>query len=267
MENNREPEGVILTARHANELRQLIKKKLGINISREKDYLLENKIAKILRYGGDTRVEEFIEELKRDSEEMDKVLARFITTGHTFFFREREHMDYLCREILQKGVSGPKIWCAASSTGEEPYSIMISLLEHGISDFVLLASDVNIEALKACRRGVYKLDRLREVHPLTRDRYFKRAGTDWQVKEYLNDRLILKRINLLDPLRFEQGFDYIFCRNVYIYFDNNTQRLVTENLLANLEPGGKIFVGLSEPLLHLSDRLTTVAPSVYVRKS
>ncbi len=242
-----------------------MKKRLGIHIAPDKSYLLESKFAKLLK-AGDRNADDIIEDLKRGSEDTELTLAQFITTGHTYFFRESEHLDYLIADIKKRGIARPRIWCAASSTGEEAYSIAIAMMEAGISDYLLLASDVNIQALQTCRLGLYRESSLRALSPTLRQRYFQKADAFWRVNFDLIKRPVLKRLNLLHSLKFEDSFHYVFCRNVFIYFDNQTQRQAVETILDNLAEGGRLFVGLSEALLHLADRLVSVAPSIYARK-
>lgn len=248
-------------------LRRLVQHHLGIHLSEEKDYLLRAKVGRLMDHEGITDVDDLIYRLVHPSEKLAHALARFLTTNHTFFFREREHFDLLGRLVREGGEPVPRIWCAASSTGEEIYSIMIYLLEAGVGNFLLLASDINLEVLKACRQGIYHPERLQELPRYLLVRYFDRVGPSdaplWQVKAELRERVILKRINLVDPHRFEREFHFIFCRNVMIYFDSATQAAVVSNLLSNLAPEGVLFVGHTEPLLNCREKVATVAPSVY----
>jgi chemotaxis protein methyltransferase CheR len=129
-----------------------------------------------------------------------------------------------------------------------------------------VASDINSDVLHHCKKGVYSAERMRELTPALVTKYFLPVEGHpgrFRVKSYLKKYFILKKLNLIEKIRFEAPFDYIFCRNVLIYFDQDTQKLVIENLIANLDRLGYLFVGHSESLLHLTDRLESVFSSVY----
>jgi chemotaxis protein methyltransferase CheR len=197
-------------------------------------------------------------------------LIHYITTTHTFFFRENTHLKVLYNDILLREIKRPLIWCAASSTGEEVYSIIIELLEHGINDFLLVATDINSNVLKTCKRGVYSKERLKEVEPYILAKYFTVDGDhgseNYKVNDVLKRYFILKKINLIDDIEFQEKMDYIFCRNVLIYFDKETQKRVVDNLLRNLKDLGYLFVGHSETLMHITNRVESVFTSVYNKK-
>jgi chemotaxis protein methyltransferase CheR len=247
------------------EYRTLLKERLGIHVEPSKEYVLLSRLGKIRRQGGDLPV--LLGILKENEAIAERLLGRFFTTGHTFFFREREHFDFLASDAAARGLHSPKIWCAASSTGEEPYTIAISLLEAGIRDFTLLASDVNMDALRACDAGLYRPERLQGMRAELLDKYFTPDVLDRQsafrVRPELRKRLTIKRLNLMDPLRFEGRFDYVFCRNVFIYFPLDSQERVLLTISRNLESEGRLFMGFSEPLLNFRGLFDQVAASVY----
>ena len=249
-------------------LRSVVEERLGIHIGPEKDYLLASRFGKMLNFNGMADGKELIASLRGMSLDTEKVLASFLTTGHTFFFREPEHFGILVKLLGNSRLQAPRIWCAASSTGEEVYSIVISLLEAGIADFSFLASDVNLEALKACRQGVYRDDRLNGVEPSLIKRYFLKGSQpgSFQINPGLSRRIILKRLNLTERFRIEHKMDIVFCRNVLIYFTPATQMKVLANIENNLAQGGYLFLGHSEPLMGSLRNLVLIAPSVYQKK-
>jgi chemotaxis protein methyltransferase CheR len=233
-----------------------------VAIGPEKIYLIRHRIDKLCRGGEDPRA--LVARMSVDPAFAARILGSTFTTGHTFFFREAEHFRHLCRDLSARGIAEPRIWCAASSTGEEAYTIAISLLEAGYRRFILLASDVNAEALRACRRGRYKADRFHDMPPDLLQRYFDKVeGDTYEAKPFLRSKIILKRLNLMDNLRFEAAFHSIFLRNVFIYFKAETQGQVLGTMRANLEPGGLLYVGLSEPLLGFQSIVEQVAPGAY----
>ena len=258
-----------IDATYLDLFRELIHDRMGIYISTDKNYLLENKLARILSRGNYLSIHELYKMLKENHGGTMEDLVRYVTTTHTFFFRESIHLQILRNDILLRRITRPKIWVAASSTGEEVYSIIIELLEHGITDFFILATDINKDVLRHCRRGVYSRDRMKEMDDAVIKKYFTRvegAGELYRARDILRANFIVKRVNLIDNIRFEEKFDYIFCRNVLIYFDVETQRRVLDVLMANLKDLGYLFVGHSESLLNVTDRLESVFASVYNKK-
>lgn len=246
----------------------IIKQRLGIHVGEEKYYLLASKLQKLMAAAGLGSVGAAISFLKEDTAESSRLLARCFTTNHTFFFREASHFQVLA-ELASHAKKHPLLlWCAAASTGEEAYSMAISLLQAGVRDFRIMASDINIENLKVCRRGIYHADRFKFMPPDLRLQYFRKLNHEsgqnyWQVSDSLKEKVVLRRLNLLDRFRFQADFSFIFCRNVMIYFDKTTQRQVLKNLTANLLPGGYLFVGHSEPIMVASPRLVQAGVSVY----
>jgi chemotaxis protein methyltransferase CheR len=249
-------------------LRGIVKDQLGITIGQDKNYLLISKFSKMINNLGLAQVTDLIDYLRGGSSKAQNLLARFLTTNHTFFFREPRHLEVLTSSVLQSSEWPVRVWCAASSTGEEVYSIAIALLEKGVADFIVIGSDINLEVLKACRRGVYRPDRMQGLTESMIDKYFiPTTASDGlvshMVKPLLAERVVFKRLNLLEAFRFEQPLKYIFCRNVLIYFDHGTQQQVVHNLFNNLQVGGYLFVGHSEPLINFNLKAKSVASSVY----
>ncbi|MBN2738408.1 MAG: protein-glutamate O-methyltransferase CheR [Spirochaetales bacterium] len=251
--------------------RKVIHEKLGIYITKEKDYLIESKISRLIKRSQYKNIAEFYQAIKNEDKQSIEDLIRYITTTHTYFFREPMHLQILRNDILVQKKENVKIWVAASSTGEEVYSIIIELLENGFQDFKVIASDINKDVIVHMKKGVYSKERVKNVTPDLMRKYFidlAPYGHEGFVKvqPMLKNFFIAKKLNLVTPLRFETDFDYIFCRNVLIYFDKETQRQVLQNLLANLSDYGYLFVGHSESLLHLSEHVETVFSSVYNKK-
>lgn len=206
----------------------------------------------------------FYDRLVSEDPEAIDIFLHQITVGHTYFFREHAHFKTLADDIKKRSVREPVIWCAASSSGEEPYSIAISLLENGIGNFKILASDVNLKALKTMNKGLYHISRFEKMDPLIIQRYFKRADQfSYRVIPGLREYIIIKRLNLNDSLAFESMFSYVFCRNVLIYFSEAGRSKVIDTLVRNLLPKGLLFVGHSEAILSLPDKLDKDSPACY----
>jgi chemotaxis protein methyltransferase CheR len=211
-------------------------------------------------------LEAFAADLEAGDTEARDLLVKTITVNHTFFFREPDQIEALAVSVRARGLSEPKIWSAASSTGEEAYSVAIHLLEKGISSFRLVASDVNPRVLAHLDHGVYGENRLEKVPRHLRLKYFTRTeGGDWHVLPDLRRRVAVKRVNLLDPIRFQQPFDYIFCRNVFIYFDEPSRRQVLGTLAANLKVGGTLYLGVTEALLEVPPQFVMESHATYRR--
>jgi len=260
----------IINDNFLNLFRELIHDKLGIYISKDKDYLLQSKIGRLITRSKYKSIAEFYYQLKNGDKDSLEELIYYITTTHTFFFRENMHLKILRNDILIKKNPFTYIWCAASSTGEEVYSIIIELLEHGITDFLIIASDINKNALMTLKLGRYKIERMKNIQADLLRKYFiqdKENPDLYTVKDFVKKYFIVKKLNLVNNIKFEKKFNYIFCRNVLIYFNKDTQMEVIENLLNNLDESGYLFVGHSESLLNLSNRVETVFSSVYSRKN
>ena len=251
-------------------INERIHNKTGIFLPPEKKYLLIHKITRMLKNNDYNSLYDFCQLLKNNNKDGINNLINNITTNHTFFFREKSHLMILANDIKNKKNSYPLIWCAASSTGEEVYSIIISLLENKISNFKIIASDINSNVIFHMKRGIYNESRLVELNSDMINKYFTkcyiRGDCYYKIKDYLKKFYIAKKINLIDNIKFENRFDYIFCRNVLMYFNNNTQESVIDMLLNNLDDYGYLFVGHSESLMHMNKKLESVFSSVYNKK-
>lgn len=232
---------------------RFIRERTGIHIPPAKHHLLVNKLTRMMGKEGFRSVAEILGRLESGDARIAELLVRYITTTYTYFFREDSQLSALVREIGSRGGIRPLIWCAASSSGEEVYSIAISLREAGIHEYVLMASDINSAVLRHMHRGVYKAEQLRTVPEPLRRRYFAPYKSDtaglFQVRPMLKENLFIRRLNLVDGIRFERRFEYIFCRNVMIYFDDRSRDEALETLERNLTPDGLLFLGKSESLL------------------
>ncbi|OQY36339.1 MAG: hypothetical protein B6229_10350 [Spirochaetaceae bacterium 4572_7] len=246
----------------------LIYDSLGVRIPESKYFQLEYKLERIVRKEKFKDLKEFYNIVSSGDKVAFECLVRNITTNHTFFFRESAHFTYLVEEIKSKGISKPIIWVAGSSSGEEVYTIAIELLENHLPNFTIIASDIDLDMLVKVKKGEYSEDR---VEGLTEDilkKYFiyNKSRRVYKVKDLVKNHIRVKRLNFIENITFEGQFDYVFCRNVLIYFDRVSQRKVVINLLKNLKNNGRLFLGHSENLLTMTDLVTSVEHSIY-RKS
>lgn len=253
-----------MDSKSVNELKDLIYQKLGLHFSKEKDYLLESKISRILQREKYDSFEDFFSSIKNGDKESLETLIKYVTTNHTFFFRESDHLKYLVDLIKEEHIQNPTIWCAASSTGEEVYSIIITLLENNITKFLIIASDINSKVLKQMHEGIYHESRFFETPGIIKQKYFKKTNEfHYQVRSDLRDYICIKKLNLIDNMQFVSRFDFIFCRNVMIYFDVETRNKVVHNLLSNLSTNGYLFLGHTETLINTKEKLSRKYNSVY----
>jgi chemotaxis protein methyltransferase CheR len=247
-----------LTTRQFNKLSELIYCRSGIYLTENKVSLLQARLAKRLRALGLTSVEEYFRRIEGDEQEIVAFLDA-VSTNHTYFFRESNNFQYLQKNHLS-------IWCAASSSGEEPYSIAIHCLENGFRPSIL-ATDISTRMLAAGERGIYDAAKAKNVSPALLRKYFRQGVRSWaghiRIKEELRRMVTFKRFNLLTDALPPEGFDIIFCRNVLIYFDGAVKEEVVNKLCHALKPSGYFIVGGAESLNNLRHPYRYVAPSVY----
>lgn len=252
-------------------IRALAYEQAGMAMGEGKQALVQSRIAKRMRALGLETPRSYLEHLYRDGngEEMVHLLDA-LSTNHTAFFREPHHFDLLTQIVKDwqtKGLRQLRLWCAAASTGEEPYNLSLVLQETLGTNFDLkiLATDISTRVLKACRDGIYGPERMAAVPPPLRERWFEpQAGDLWSAGDELRRPLSFARLNLAHPPYPMTGpFDVIFCRNVMIYFDMSGRQKFVEQAERLLRPGGYLFVGTSESLNGISTSLRGVRPSVY----
>jgi chemotaxis protein methyltransferase CheR len=256
--------------------RRLAYDQAGIAIRDNKQTLVSARIAKRVRECGLSSERAYLEYLQgdRSGEEMVRFLDA-ISTNFTSFFREPDHFDLLADEVrswVKDGSKQIRIWCAAAATGEEPYSLAMTLSEAiGTApvEWRLLASDISVTALNTATTGVYPDSRLEQVPAALKRKYFLRnSGAGGEPSSRVNDelrrRMLFKRVNLATPpypLRGE--LDAVFCRNVMIYFDNAVRQRLVSEMERLLRPGGVLVVAHSETLNGVRTGLRTLMPSVY----
>lgn len=253
-----------------------IKDNCGINLKEEKKALLVGRLGSILAELGMDNFMTYYKFLKNDKsgKELSKLIDK-ITTNHTYFMREAEHFNFLSQEILpylSKTIKNRdlRVWCAASSTGEEPYTLAILLEEyfHGINeiwDKKLLATDLSTNVLLIAKEGKYTKEKVAALPKIWTLNYFEKINEEeYQVKEKMRKEVIYRRFNLLEPVfPFKKKFHVIFCRNVMIYFDNPTKDELINKLYESLEYGGYLFIGHSESITRETTKFKYIKPAVY----
>jgi chemotaxis protein methyltransferase CheR len=255
-------------------LRDLVKRFAGISLGDSKQELVYGRISRRLRA---LRLRSFREYrallASREGQQEIVEFCNAITTNLTSFFRERHHFDYLRAQLLlPRAAAGGsrrlRIWCAACSTGEEAYSIAMTVIESLPDwqrwDIRILATDLDSEVLGRARAGLYKSERLAGMTPQRLGRCFERAGADeFQVRPELRSLVAFKQLNLMHALPLKGPLDAIFCRNVIIYFDKQTQCELFRRLAPLQRPDDLLFLGHSESLFKVSDSWQLIGRTVY----
>lgn len=260
-------------------IRQLVYDNFGINLTEQKKTLVVGRLQKVLKTRGFSTFHDYIQWLGGNtSPGALEELANNISTNHTFFYREKAHFEYFSNKILpeltaQKERSGDRvlrIWCAGCSSGEEPYTLMMLMLEHlgpQVSRWKprLLATDLSARILKRAMRGVYEQESVAEMPAGLRSKYFQRAEDEMvSVSSAIRSRVDFRRHNLMDAkFPFTRPFDAIFCRNVMIYFDRETRNNLVAKFHLHTAPGGHLFIGHSESLGRGETEYQYVMPAVY----
>jgi chemotaxis protein methyltransferase CheR len=259
----------------------LIYERSRIHLGPDKRVLVTSRLAKRLRHHNLTNYGEYCDLLRspKGEEELQFLIDR-ISTNHTHFFREQKHFDFLTEVVIPRWQADARrpepfgIWSAASSTGEEAYSIAVHLAEEFCpaesNRWRIEGTDISTRVLEVAQRGVYESDRLASVAPDVMRRHFQRGVNQWQghlrVKDEIRRQVRFQHLNLLDGnYPFDRPFDLIFCRNVMIYFDRPTQETLVRLLAEKLVPGGYLFVGHSESLSGVKHTLKLVRPAVYLK--
>lgn len=259
-------------------IQALVFKRVGINLTDSKRQLVITRLSRRLRQLGLNDFSEYINYLETADpagEEFDNMVNR-ISTNTTSFFREPHHFDFLTDTILPS-ISHKKInlWSAASSSGEEPYSILISMLEYEATqkrriDFNFQASDISTDVLQKAVNAIYPLEAVEKLNPNIRKKYFLKGIKNMEglacVKRDVAQKINFSRINLMDESYNLPKMDFIFLRNVIIYFDKETKTNLIHRLHNQLLPGGYLFLGHSESIIGMNHLFEGVGRTIFIKK-
>ena len=244
-------------------LRDLIRERFGIWYDDQKRFLLLSRLSTRLARRGIETFAAYARFLRSDPRREDEWtdLASALSNNETYFFRERAQLKALAGKILDEFLgrsSRLRLWSAACSSGEEPYSLAMTLIETGkVAESMLSirATDLSPRVLELAEKGFYRALSFRATEPAMIQKWFQPQGDGFVVDERVKRLVSFGRLNLLDGPRVaaEGPFDAIFCRNVLIYFDKPTQKRVVESFAKALRPGGYLFLGHAESLFHLTD--------------
>ena len=248
----------------------------GIELQDGKQEMVAGRLWKRARALGYVSPDEYFRAVRSDkSGDLQMDILDALTTNFTSFFREPAHFDFLKTQILPVLRSRQKftIWTAASSSGEEPYSIAVALIETlgdaAYRQASIRASDISTKVLRVAEAGVYSEEKFRSLSGDWRSRYLLRGkgeqAGNFRFRPEIRNMIQFQRLNLMEPLPAEGPFPLIFLRNIMIYFDRPTQEKVVTVMTAKLEPGGYLFVGHSESLNGITHGLEHVQVAVYKR--
>jgi len=265
-----------LTEDSFKKFKDLIYNKCGICLHEGKKELVRARLNKRLRQTGIKTFTDYYKYLTQEDNGNELVvMLDAISTNKTSFFREIKHFDFLKEQVFPKYAAGDygrrlRFWSAACSSGEEPYTLAISLLEYLGStsyDIKILATDISTKVLGEAQRGVYQEDRVEDIPgPLIRSYFQQGHGRQkgfYRVKPHLRNLISFKRFNLMDKFPFNTIFQFIFCRNVMIYFDKKTQERLVNKFYNCIIPGGYLMIGHSESLTGVNHPFKYIQPSVY----
>jgi chemotaxis protein methyltransferase CheR len=250
---------------------------IGISLSDAKQALVYGRLARRLRQLGLDSFDQYCELLQRDGGGELKQFTNAITTNLTAFFREPHHFDYLAATVvpeLKRNKAAAKrlrIWSAGCSSGEEPYSIAMVLAEAiprlDLWDAQILATDIDCDVLAKGESGIYAENRIAGLSPIRKKRWFLKGGAgsagNVRVVPELRRLIRFQKLNLVDNWPMRGPFDFIFCRNVVIYFDKTTQKALFDRFARLLTHGSPLFIGHSESLFKVSDCFELIGKSTY----
>jgi len=235
----------------------------GISISDSKQNLLKARLAKRLRATKNKTISDYMDLIQKNSEEFERFIDG-VTTNHTYFFRENAHCEFLLKNLDKK--KHVKFWSAASSSGEEAYSIAIQFKALGFN-FDIYGSDISDTMIERAKKGIYPLERLRAVPKDVVKKNFQRGRNKYsgmvKIKNEVQGYVDYGKHNLVYDEPPRSAYDVIFCRNVMIYFDQKTKQKIINDMYGALKAGGYFIFGQSESVVGLQTKFISVLPSIY----
>jgi chemotaxis protein methyltransferase CheR len=245
-------------------LRKLLKERSGLDLSADKQYLVESRLVPLARRVGLAGIPEVVQKMRSGAEVLITEVVEAMTTNETFFFRDKIPFDHLRETVLPALLQSRasrrslRIWSAASSTGQEPYSIAMCLKEaaQALSGWriEIVATDLSQEVLEKSKAGIYSQFEVQRGLPIQMlVKHFTQMGELWQLNADIRGMVQHRQLNLLQDFSHLGRFDVIFCRNVLIYFDQETKAGIFERLSRVLEPDGMLMLGAAESVVGITD--------------
>jgi len=249
--------------------RSMIYEAAGISLSPIKKALVAGRLSKRVRHYSLSSYGDYFNLVKSDSNGEFQIAVDMLTTNETFFFREPKHFNFLRQHVFPDWRNGPRrIWSAASSTGEEAYTLAMMLAEHSpTGSWEIVGTDISTRVLDVARSGHYPMARTKDIPKVYLKKYcLKGVGSQegtFIIGPEIKPKVSFTHANLNNNLSQLASFDVIFLRNVMIYFDMETKKHVVSQLVRQLKPGGYFMIGHSESLNGITDAVEAVAPSIY----
>ena len=252
-------------------LRKLLRERSGLVLAAEKQYLAESRLLPVARRNGMNTIDELIDRLKNKAPvPLTTQVVEAMTTNETFFFRDKLPFDHFRDAIMPALVAARardkriRIWCTAASTGQEPYSLVMLLKGMGaaISGYRIdiLATDLSSEVLEKAKAGIYTQFEVQRGLPVQLlVKYFDQVGETWQIAPELRSMVQFRPINLLNDFSALGTFDVVFCRNVLIYFDQDTKTAVLDRIARQMPDDGYLVLGAAETVIGLTDAFKPLA--------
>jgi chemotaxis protein methyltransferase CheR len=240
----------------------------GIRLGPAKQALVAGRLQRLAQSAGEADMNAYVARLLSggNEAELTRVVDR-LTTNETYFFREPQHFQWLARHVAQAGRGELRVWSAASSSGEEAYSLAMVLAEHAAAGWSVLGTDLSTAMVTAARRALYPLSRARDLPPALLKRWCLKGEGRYEghllIAKALRQHVEFRTLNLTETLPDLGRFDIVFLRNVLIYFDPPAKVAIVRRVLAQLKPDGLLFTGHAESLANLDLPVRTVAPAVY----
>jgi len=251
-------------------LRKLLKERSGLVLSSEKQYLVESRLTPVARKAGAATLSELVQRLKSANERLVVDVVEAMTTNESFFFRDKIPFDHFRDAVIPNLLAARakerrvRIWCAAAATGQEPYSLAMCLREmkHRLAGWrvEILGTDISVEVLEKAKAGIYSQFEVQRGLPIQMlVKYFTQVGDTWQIAPEIRAMVQYRPLNLLSEFGQLGGFDVVFCRNVLIYFDQETKIGVLNRIAKLLGSDGYLMLGAAETVVGLTDAFKPVA--------
>ncbi len=255
---------------------RFLKSRYGIDMTRKRE-IVAGRLENYIRTKGWSTYTDYMNAVESDfTGNLEKKLVNILSTNHTYFMREPEHFTYLRQVVLpwlkkkEDKSKDLRIWCAASSTGEEPYTLAMILmdffgLEHGAWDTQVLATDISTDVLRRAMDGVYTTEQVEPLPDNWKRRFFRKVLNQdvYRVTDELKKEVLFRKFNLMDSLPFRKKLHVVFLRNVMIYFDERTKKELIQKIYDVMEPGGYLFIGQTESIYKEQCPFEQVKPSIY----
>ncbi|HVZ52862.1 MAG TPA: protein-glutamate O-methyltransferase CheR [Pseudolabrys sp.] len=258
-----------MTPQDFDYLRKLLKERSGLMLSAEKQYLAESRLLPVARRHGMTTLAELVGRLKSAGGALTVEVVEAMTTNETFFYRDKIPFEHLSETVLPALIAARtrekriRIWCTAASTGQEPYSIAMALkgLGAALAGFriEIVATDLSSEVIERAKAGIYSQFEVQRGLPITQlVKFFSKVGDAWQIAPEIRAMVHFRTINLLNDFSALGSFDFVFCRNVLIYFEQDTKIQVLNRLARQMPEDGFLVLGAAETVVGLTDAFRPV---------